>query len=290
LANSFNPNADGSVISLALGPNRVYAGGNFLNIGGLARSYLAALDPALGAAYPGFDPSPNGSVGALLTAGNSLYVGGSFVSISNVARQRLAALEPLSGSAQAFNAGVVDGNVNALALNLSTLYAGGNFNQAGGFTRFYLAALNASTGLATAFSSSTNGVINAIANVGSTVFVGGSFSRAFGFIQYNLSATVDNPPTPTPTVVIVHPNEVAAYPQPAKEQICFSVWADAPGEVQIDAYNLAFQHVATFKSNLAGSGQQSFCESTGPLASGVYLYKTVLNGKEYPYKKFWVIR
>lgn len=48
LSTTFNPNADNTVHALAVSPDgqTVYVGGNFLNIGGGARSYLAALTTA----------------------------------------------------------------------------------------------------------------------------------------------------------------------------------------------------------------------------------------------------
>src|SRR5918994_1486498 len=45
---AWNPGADGTVLSLAVGGNKVYAGGSFATVGGQARGNLAAVDTASG--------------------------------------------------------------------------------------------------------------------------------------------------------------------------------------------------------------------------------------------------
>jgi hypothetical protein len=57
---AWNPGADRYVMRLVASPDgqRLYAAGDFTNIGGAPRNLLAALSPSSDAALP-FDPAPN---------------------------------------------------------------------------------------------------------------------------------------------------------------------------------------------------------------------------------------
>src|SRR5262249_40100924 len=75
LINVWHPNADGAVRALAISPDGtlIYAGGEFSNIGSLARARLAALSAASGSAVATFNPGvagPTPTVLALATLGS----------------------------------------------------------------------------------------------------------------------------------------------------------------------------------------------------------------------------
>ncbi len=135
-ATGFKPGADGSVWTLALSGNTLYAGGGFTSIGGQPRDYIAALDadpasPAYGQAT-GFNPDADSSVWTLALTGDTLYVGGWFTSIGGQPRNRIAALDadpasPAYGKAMGFNPDA-NGAVLTIAHSGTTLYAGGLFN------------------------------------------------------------------------------------------------------------------------------------------------------------------
>lgn len=84
-ATPWNPDADSDIYALAVPPGgaTVFAGGDFTGlgpIGAAARSYLAELDAATGAATA-WNPAPDDDVLALQAAGPDLFVGGSFRSM-----------------------------------------------------------------------------------------------------------------------------------------------------------------------------------------------------------------
>ncbi|MFN2469325.1 MAG: delta-60 repeat domain-containing protein, partial [Gaiellaceae bacterium] len=142
--------ACGSVAALVASGSTVYAGGLFDRIGGQARNYLAALDPADGTATA-FDPSPTGNIRALALSGSTLYVAGGFNSrdgsptIGGQARNYAAALDVADGTATAF-----DPNPNGIALGFgfsgSSVYLAGYFTSLGGVVRNGIAAISAIDG------------------------------------------------------------------------------------------------------------------------------------------------
>lgn len=80
LATSWDPNPTGgstSILAIAKSGNVVYAGGNFLAMGGQTRNYVAAIDAETGSPIP-WDPNANGVVRAILTHGDKVYVAGDF--------------------------------------------------------------------------------------------------------------------------------------------------------------------------------------------------------------------
>jgi hypothetical protein len=135
-----------AVDALALSPDRsrLYVGGTFTALGGVARSGLAAVNlggaPALDGTWA---PQPDGAVNAL-QAGSSgrVYVGGTFSQIGGAGRVGFAVLG--GGGAGAVDPSwtvQADGPVDALALSggEASLYVGGTFGSIGGQTHSGLA-------------------------------------------------------------------------------------------------------------------------------------------------------
>lgn len=89
---------------------------------------------------------------------------------------------------------------------------------------------------------------------------------------------------------VVNPGDIVAYPQPAISSICFLADMPSSGTLVIEVYNVAMQHVATFRENVVSPEYRSFCENLGPITSGAYTYKASLNGVIFPTRKFWVYR
>lgn len=185
----FNPDADAEVQALVISTdgNTVYAGGNgFTNIGGAARTALAALDPITGNAIASFNPvlvMANGAptVAALAVSGTTVLAGGNFESVNGTPLHTIAALDangsPISGFAPAptyFNCAPC-ATIAAIAVSGSTVYLGGSFDTIGGASRSNIAAISATTGVATAFDPDSPSNILSIAAVGNTVYVGGGF-------------------------------------------------------------------------------------------------------------------
>lgn len=199
---AWNPGADNTVSALLLRGSTLYVGGLFTQIGGQARTGLAAFDTGTGQPLAAFNPSASWPYGnawfnALALSGPTLYVGGVFTQINGQSRNAIAALDPTTGQPTSWNPGSSYNyggpNVFALAVNNGIVYAGGNFNSMGGQPRNYLAAVSAGNGQATSWNPnpggpSTEHVVNAITTDGSNVYVGGNFTSIGGQARNNLAA------------------------------------------------------------------------------------------------------
>ena len=104
LADSFNPNANESVRSIAVqADGKILAGGNFTTIGGQTRNNIARLDAATGLA-DSFDPNASNYVQSIAVQANGkILVGGFFTSIGGQMRNRIARLDANTGLADSFN-------------------------------------------------------------------------------------------------------------------------------------------------------------------------------------------
>jgi hypothetical protein len=172
---AWDPNANGSVLVLALSGSSVYVGGTFTTIGGQARNRIAALDTT--GTATGWNPNASSGVSALAVSDSTVYVGGTFTTIGGQARNRIAALDA-SGNATGWNPNA-SSTVSTLAVSGSTVYAGGLFTSIGGQARNRIAALDA-TGTATAWNPSANNSVSVIALDGATVYAAGRFSQIGG--------------------------------------------------------------------------------------------------------------
>ena len=120
LADSFDPNANGTVNTIAVqADGKILVGGNFsgdsgTSIGGQTRNFIARLDPTSGLA-DSFDPNASGLVGTIgLQPDGKILVGGTFRTIGGQTRNFIARLDPTSGLADSFDPNAND-NINAIA-------------------------------------------------------------------------------------------------------------------------------------------------------------------------------
>ena len=148
-ADSFDPNADGPVYSIAVQPDaKILTGGAFSGIGGLTRRHIARLDAASGLA-DSFDPNANLNVFSIATqADGKIVVGGSFSgpnSIGGQPRHFIARLDATTGLADSFNPNS-DNVVSSVAVQTDgKILVGGSFNNIGGNPRNRLARLTNDT-------------------------------------------------------------------------------------------------------------------------------------------------
>ena len=196
---AFNPNADTTsgrgVAALAVSSDgaTVYAGGDFTQIGGHARSGIAALNATDGSATTTFNPGISGGTGSadsLVIADSILYLAGNFSTVGGLTRQAIAAIK-LGGAddgtvvedfapAPTFFGCVPCASIAALAVSGSTVYAGGSFDTIGGQARNNLAGLNVADGAATAFDPGPAQNILSLAASGSIVYASGGFTSIGG--------------------------------------------------------------------------------------------------------------
>ena len=156
LVEGFNPKPDNAVDSLlkSADGSRLYAGGVFNRIGGCTPcDRLAALNPATGAANPGFHPQPNASVLKMALYGRTLYLGGKFTAVAGVTRSRLAAVDAITGGLGTRLTLAANAAVRDLALNStgSTLYLAGSFTSISGTTRYNFASVGTASRALTAW-------------------------------------------------------------------------------------------------------------------------------------------
>jgi hypothetical protein len=174
---------------LAVHPNGdVYAGGDFLNIGGVACRHIARWD---GTAWnilegAGLDPD-DGSVYAITFAANGdVYIGGTFTTLNGVPYNRIARYDPTANTFSRLGAASpgVNSDVNALAVSKDGyVYVGGAFTSitAGPTAAFYIARYNGPT-LDTWTTMGTHAGLNLDVEAleidldGTTLYLGGQFT------------------------------------------------------------------------------------------------------------------
>ncbi|TFD56802.1 PKD domain-containing protein [Cryobacterium suzukii] len=152
LVASFNPDLNGAVRSLVASADgtRVYAGGHFTTVGGVARYRLAAFDTASGALVSSWTPAVNASVKSLATYGDTVYVGGVFTTAGGVARNQIAAFAASNGALRNWSGEPVGGSVNTMTVSPdgSKVLIGGSFTSYNGSNApgYGMAATDAVTG------------------------------------------------------------------------------------------------------------------------------------------------
>ncbi len=147
LADSFNPNSDGSISAIVIQPDgRILVGGFFFSIGGQARHGNARLDPSTGLA-DSFDPNSNNSGASSLAiqADGKIVAGGFFSSIGGQMRSSIARLEPANGLADSFDPDAHN-SVSSIVLQPDgKILVAGGFSSIGGRRRPLFARLTNDT-------------------------------------------------------------------------------------------------------------------------------------------------
>lgn len=186
----------GMVRALALAGSTLYVGGRFTEVGGQARTSLAALD-ASSAAVASWSPTleaaegtPGGSVYTIETLGSRVYVGGSFGFVAGERRRAVAAFDPAGG----LTPWEPHPNSGAEILSLSAsdlfVYVGGTFSGAGPpRARIpHLVKLDANGAIDTGWRPDPTGAPAALALSGESLYVGGGFSEIDGETRWGLAA------------------------------------------------------------------------------------------------------
>ena len=143
----FNPDLDNTVYALAASPDgsRVFAGGDFMSVGGVSVRRVAAFNTSTGAMITSWKPKPTSRVAALDASGDTLYMGGQFQSINSQPRVRLAAVDIATGALTPWapSAGI---DVQAISASKDgqKVYVGGRFDVLNGSPTNGIAALTPS--------------------------------------------------------------------------------------------------------------------------------------------------
>lgn len=202
----WDPNADGAVNAMGLSTDgtTLYVGGAFANIGGAARSHLAALaaDVTTAGAATAWAADADGTVNAVVTSadGKSIYVGGAFnsasgatASIGGKVRDYLAKVDAATGAVDDTWAPTPDAPVHTLELLSSTLAVGGEFTSVTGARRDHLASVSLTSGIVASWNPGAENTVRVIkldTSSASTaaLFVGGDFISIGGADRNRLAA------------------------------------------------------------------------------------------------------
>lgn len=150
LVTNFNHtlNAQGLTIAASPDKTRVYVGGDFTTVDGIARAHIAAFDTATGALNTSFHPSLANQVAAIAATNSTVYVGGSFFSASGSSRKRLAAFNAPNGALLPWAPTADDNNVQAMVVtpDNSRVIIGGKFTTINGSSANGMGSVDAVTG------------------------------------------------------------------------------------------------------------------------------------------------
>ena len=188
---SFNPNANGDVLALAVQPDgNILAGGDFSgadSIGGQTRNFVARLSSTTGMA-DSFDPNANDTVRAIaVQPDRKIVIGGVFTTVAPnggtaVTRNRVARLEIDGRLDRTLDVNLLGTSVYATALQADgKILIGGFFTSVLGVPRDYIARLNTDGTLDTTFDPDAGAQVNTIAvQADGKILVGGAFTRIGG--------------------------------------------------------------------------------------------------------------
>ncbi len=194
LDTTWNPDADSIVSTLIVSEagDKLYAGGDFRNVGGFSRKGIARMDSTGNGSVDSWDAAPVGipgfiaSVKALDLAGNHLYAGGQFAEIGGQVRSNIARLSTMDASADsAWNPNI---NKKVLSLLLSAdgsrLHVGGRFFKTGQEDSLSFSTVDSSGGNLIAGFNDLNiadsGSIQALEKNGDNLYFAGDFVRVNG--------------------------------------------------------------------------------------------------------------
>jgi trimeric autotransporter adhesin len=194
---AWNPNANGSVRSIAMIADQVYVGGSFSNVGGQAKLRLAKLSRTTGLADPSFTADANNSVLSLLAGpNNTLYVGGSFTNIGTLARPGFGRLLTSSGAPDpTWNTFLSSGDLQTLSSGANGIYLGGNFTSINNQARNNFARVRQDGTFEPLFAPAISGTVFAAVEQGPRVNVGGTLADANGtrtLVAYATQPVVEN--------------------------------------------------------------------------------------------------
>jgi hypothetical protein len=171
--------------AIAVNGSDVVAGGTFINVGGVERRNLAAIDLNTGQAT-GFNPPMKGQYSAFLsvdavavTNDGVVWAGGEFTTEGPSPHSNLAAFDATSGALTSFRRDP-NGPVSALVASGPSVYVGGNFATVGGAPRRNVAAVRhvpGDDGTVQSFDVATDGPVRALALGGDTLYLGGQFQN-----------------------------------------------------------------------------------------------------------------
>ena len=152
LITTFTASLNGMAKTIAASPDgsKLFVGGAFSQVNGVARPYVAALNPTTGALITSWAPKVNSRVVALTASNNAVYMGGWFSGVGSVSRPKLAAVSTSNATLLNWNPVPAGGDVNTLLVSPddSKVVVGGGFTTLNGSSNpgYGLGAVDTDTG------------------------------------------------------------------------------------------------------------------------------------------------
>ncbi len=185
---SFAPslNAQGLVIRASLDGTRLYVGGDFTAVNGLARGHVVALNASDGSVVGSFAPNVGGQVRGIGVTTSTVYVGGNFMSANGVSRTRLAAFSTANGAMTSWAPRAEGGYVWTMTMSpdRSRVIPGGSFTTLSGTPAYGMGSVNAADATVNPWpaqekirTAGANGAITSLKSDGTQVY---GTSYAFG--------------------------------------------------------------------------------------------------------------
>jgi PKD repeat protein len=158
LITTWAPTLNAQGLALAASPDgtRIYVGGDFTSVSGVAKNRIVALNASTGAVITGFAASVNSRVRSLVATADTVYAGGAFTTSSGAARSRLAAFTASTGALTTW-APVADAEVMAIVAPAGSgeIVAGGRFANLAGQPAFGMGAVDITTGASLPWAANT---------------------------------------------------------------------------------------------------------------------------------------
>ena len=147
--------AEGRSITVSPDKTKLFVGGKFTAVDGVAKANLVAFDVKTGAVLPGYT-GPNSSIKSVSATNSKLFIGGAFSTVGSSARKNLAAYNTSDGSLITFWTATTNAPVASIIVSPdeSKLIIGGPFTTVNTRTFYGSAAVETRTGASVAWASS----------------------------------------------------------------------------------------------------------------------------------------
>lgn len=185
----FNYLVDGIVRTMALKNNIIFIGGEFKNVKGNKRDFVAALDINKDTILP-FNPAFNGAVYDLDIWGDRVYIAGLFNKVNNTSQKHVAAFSKSSFALDTNWKPEPNKPCYAIKAVPGKVFIGGRFDQINGTNKMHIALVNAASGLLDPWDAESENDVFDIYNSNNTTVVGGRMI-SFNGCKRNNFAIID---------------------------------------------------------------------------------------------------